>query len=431
MAIVAPLRAPIRALPPELLRVIFEMTLPESDRSLKSSTPPLLLCQVCKIWRDVAITSPTLWNSVSVDASSVRTIANCVHLLEMAVERAGDTPIGLDLHEYMNYSKQGAPPLLLTTLAPSFSRYQNLSLSVQSPHWYHDLALMSPALSSLPKLKNLTLLVNHHNIEFNRGLNISPLHLFKAAPLLTSVCLDLKHPGGNLFIHLPYSQLLDLDYRLTLRVPNSTSYAIRCWQAAIACATNLISAKLTFLSQRNVFRQQPTLKPAENPKPRTSDVQELAITYGVLGDVGSIFYGLELPKLSTLSFRAVRACLVIVDRDAKPSMLYYFDVKPLRPTLFHKLESLTLLFVLIYDNQLLSLLEAIPNIRHFCLLSVAECSICRLPQSFGPKKSALTRFLTVPVVEEEAVERADYLLPKLETLELFYPATTIPCTSSS
>ncbi|KAJ3516110.1 hypothetical protein NLJ89_g1330 [Agrocybe chaxingu] len=353
---------PIRALPPELLRIIFEMTVSQGDRVLRSHTAPLLLCRVCQLWRDIAIMTPTLWSSVAVDGRFVRSVDNCMNILDLAAERAGDAPLGLDLREHVYQDSNISPPELLFLLAPSFSRYQDLRLSVQTARWYNDLLHFSPSKVGFQKLERLTLVVNHHELEQHRGqLTVPPLHLFKAAPLLTRVCLDLKHPGGSLKIHLPYSQLLDLDYRLTLRVPNSTSYAVKCWQATIACGTSLVSASLTLLSS-TTFGDHPTLKPPENAKSRSSDIAKFTLTNGVAGNAG-----------------------------------------------------------LIFRNLLFSLLRCIPNIRHFGLLPLARCSACRPPRTFAPQDSALVHYLTVPALNEEASEKADYLLPKLEELEIFYP----------
>ncbi|KAF7965925.1 hypothetical protein HWV62_14440 [Athelia sp. TMB] len=62
------LLSPARRVAPELLAHIFELCLP-SDRSesaYRSYEAPLLVCQICSGWRQVALSTPQLWNHINV-----------------------------------------------------------------------------------------------------------------------------------------------------------------------------------------------------------------------------------------------------------------------------------------------------------------------------------------------------------------------------
>ncbi|KAJ6531126.1 hypothetical protein B0H19DRAFT_967132, partial [Mycena capillaripes] len=53
---------PVLRLPPELTSEIFLFCLPDSEFNVpNSTTAPLLLCQIFRRWRDIALATPGLW----------------------------------------------------------------------------------------------------------------------------------------------------------------------------------------------------------------------------------------------------------------------------------------------------------------------------------------------------------------------------------
>lgn len=61
------LLSPMRNLPPEVLQLIFIMTLPSNRNAvMHSSEAPVLLGRVCSGWRRIALATPELWCSVHV-----------------------------------------------------------------------------------------------------------------------------------------------------------------------------------------------------------------------------------------------------------------------------------------------------------------------------------------------------------------------------
>ncbi|KAJ7868299.1 hypothetical protein B0H13DRAFT_1511581, partial [Mycena leptocephala] len=57
-------------LPPEILALIFIQCLP--DHVFPSlSTAPLLLCGICHRWREVVLSTPNLWSSISLYFAAV------------------------------------------------------------------------------------------------------------------------------------------------------------------------------------------------------------------------------------------------------------------------------------------------------------------------------------------------------------------------
>ncbi|KAH6911006.1 hypothetical protein BKA70DRAFT_1560202 [Coprinopsis sp. MPI-PUGE-AT-0042] len=58
--------SPIRHMPPDILRNIFSHCVPYDtpDKVMQASEAPLLLVQICRHWRDLALKTPTLWSTI-------------------------------------------------------------------------------------------------------------------------------------------------------------------------------------------------------------------------------------------------------------------------------------------------------------------------------------------------------------------------------
>jgi len=90
---------PIDKLPPELLGEIFMRCLPQrcwKPHSPKVHEAPMLLCQICSYWRELALSLPMLWSSFSANLGH-RIRAGHVSLIQSWIERSCDQPLFLDL----------------------------------------------------------------------------------------------------------------------------------------------------------------------------------------------------------------------------------------------------------------------------------------------------------------------------------------------
>ncbi|KAJ6589949.1 hypothetical protein DFH09DRAFT_1140504 [Mycena vulgaris] len=63
---------PSFSLPPEITQQIFGACLPDagSRPTKRSQQAPLLLTQICKEWRAIALDTPQLWQSITVNDST-------------------------------------------------------------------------------------------------------------------------------------------------------------------------------------------------------------------------------------------------------------------------------------------------------------------------------------------------------------------------
>ncbi|KAF9014180.1 hypothetical protein BDQ17DRAFT_1342228 [Cyathus striatus] len=91
--------SPIRRILPELLAEIFRHCLP-SDGIPSLDTAPLLLCQVCQLWKDVCIRDPRLWTRfvIKMSPDDVKdTAGDFLRDAEQWFERARDLSLSLHL----------------------------------------------------------------------------------------------------------------------------------------------------------------------------------------------------------------------------------------------------------------------------------------------------------------------------------------------
>ncbi|KAJ6559988.1 hypothetical protein B0H19DRAFT_890834, partial [Mycena capillaripes] len=56
------LLSPVRRLPEDIVRAIFMASLPSTrNPAISGQETPLLLCQICRSWRNTALATPRLW----------------------------------------------------------------------------------------------------------------------------------------------------------------------------------------------------------------------------------------------------------------------------------------------------------------------------------------------------------------------------------
>ena len=107
------LLAPIRRLPSEILIEIFQLCRPSSSEPDFSRSPDLTYCamahlaqdsmlqvsQVCILWHALVMGTPSLWNTISLHASTLqgtpRQCESTLELLRLAFQRSGPSPLNV------------------------------------------------------------------------------------------------------------------------------------------------------------------------------------------------------------------------------------------------------------------------------------------------------------------------------------------------
>ncbi|KAF8586549.1 hypothetical protein K439DRAFT_945060 [Ramaria rubella] len=87
----------IHRLAPELLGDIFFYCLPSPSRTICFTDAPLLLLEVCRLWRHIASGTPHLWTDVNMEPSSG---LNFYTLLLMWLKNSGSLPLKIHLPHY-------------------------------------------------------------------------------------------------------------------------------------------------------------------------------------------------------------------------------------------------------------------------------------------------------------------------------------------
>lgn len=132
----------VSKLPSELWAKVFLNCLPEPppidvpypwyNRNKYSSplTAPLLLCQICRIWREIAVTLPQLWQRLAVYVS-MATACPAPGLAELWLARSGSLPLTLSIHQQNEAHLNGlAAARILTVFLQHTSRWKDIDLSL-------------------------------------------------------------------------------------------------------------------------------------------------------------------------------------------------------------------------------------------------------------------------------------------------------------
>ncbi|KAJ7140702.1 hypothetical protein C8R44DRAFT_604206, partial [Mycena epipterygia] len=89
--------SPARRLPSDIVRGIFTASMPTGNSIMAGEESPLLLCQICSAWRELALSAPRLWSSLHIvipDRSRVDDLADTVTAW---LSRSGILPLSLSV----------------------------------------------------------------------------------------------------------------------------------------------------------------------------------------------------------------------------------------------------------------------------------------------------------------------------------------------
>ncbi|KAJ7123686.1 hypothetical protein C8R44DRAFT_784202 [Mycena epipterygia] len=196
---------PVLTLPFEITSQIFLDCLPEdSDDAVRpypsQDEAPLVFTRVCRDWREIAISTSTLWNRVHIDLDSDdgrgHLDAKWVALLDIWLHRSQPQPLSVTI---CNRSYTDPHETLVDVLDRHSQRWRDVTLKLPFNHFSR---LDAP--TSLPVLERLTLSA-HGSPDM-----INPISAFRHAPMLRHLCLEAgMHPSD---VILPWEQLTTLEF---------------------------------------------------------------------------------------------------------------------------------------------------------------------------------------------------------------------------
>ncbi|KAH9478362.1 hypothetical protein JR316_0008816 [Psilocybe cubensis] len=216
--------APIRRVPPDILRTVFEHCLvTHRNPTMAATEAPMLLTRVCSSWRTIALASPRLWAQIHipfrkegredqfrrlkhVPMAPLQKVRSILHDRCRAVNewlsRSGNLPLSISVNEEQGYlspsniearSMLDASGILLLSILKEFSpRWMELEMTV-SYIMYNSLERMLSG-HTLPSLLRLRALIYHTVNSWNPStveVKPSPIILLRA-PNLKYV--SINHP---------------------------------------------------------------------------------------------------------------------------------------------------------------------------------------------------------------------------------------------
>ncbi|KAF7375563.1 F-box domain-containing protein [Mycena sanguinolenta] len=197
---------PVLSLPPEITAEIFLRCIPpQSNLSESPSEAPLLLAQICRQWRQIALDTPHLWQSLL-----FRDGEASIELLRLWLSRSGSLPLTLDL-------KCWDPPRVGTLM----------ELSLLHSHRWRDVKFGLPHTSfseldlrqvSLPLLDSISLRAVQwsseddsvvHTVTITHAPSLRHAHLFDL-PSLKMVIPWAPLTTLTLLHNLPFTECISL-----------------------------------------------------------------------------------------------------------------------------------------------------------------------------------------------------------------------------
>ncbi|KAF7332506.1 F-box domain-containing protein [Mycena kentingensis (nom. inval.)] len=218
----------VLSLPPEVTAQIFLLCLPKALSPIESMlsynperpTAPLLFMQICTTWRNIALDTPKLWQSVAICINPEK---DAKELLETWVARATPYPVNLVLWAM---SHSGDPPdcdAFLESLQQHSSRIGGLTLEFGPP----EVALFNATTFDWSALRTIDLAIEHH------GRQDSTFVCLRDTPSLRSFMLHTSSPS---LFDIGWSALTELKTDLSIE---------NCLEA-LRLATTLTHAELEF-----------------------------------------------------------------------------------------------------------------------------------------------------------------------------------------
>ncbi|KAJ7644504.1 hypothetical protein FB45DRAFT_1021268 [Roridomyces roridus] len=208
---------PVLTLPNEITSQIFMQWIYTDDKS-----NPMLLTWVCKLWREVAISTPQLW-------VHLKNLPRDHDIIEKWLSRAGSLPLNLDLDlRHIDYPDSH----LYETLLRHSSQLETLTLALDS-----DSEAVTLPPGPFPHLTKLSISgIDPMDQGIHRPIVVQTTSL--AAPQLRELILEYRAelPGNALQVYLPCMQLTSLELKANaaeclkflVHTPNLERFTVHC-----------------------------------------------------------------------------------------------------------------------------------------------------------------------------------------------------------
>ncbi|KAJ6546178.1 hypothetical protein DFH09DRAFT_1171381 [Mycena vulgaris] len=232
---------PVLTLPNEITSEIFFQSIGSLGIAPGAPTSPLFLGHICQSWREIALTTPSLWTEMTLIVGAVAARENQLRLLETWLTRSRDLPAGHDsVHEFIDaISPHRRRCHTLSLILPlrdifrfdgEFTSLQALAIGVSDlpdetqtdPSWPMEIFHRAPKLRALviaggfnPNVVLLPwaqiMMLANLAVPFPRDL----AEVLRSATNLSSLRVDIIAPDGNETIanipEIPLTNLRSLE----------------------------------------------------------------------------------------------------------------------------------------------------------------------------------------------------------------------------
>ncbi|KAJ7696701.1 hypothetical protein B0H17DRAFT_1052770 [Mycena rosella] len=365
------LLSPVRRLPSEILAGIFAQCqipseLPDSEaRSLAdlAQAPLLVLSQVSSRWHEIALCTPTLWDTIKLYSFDLWSTDNMIEqsmtLLRVALDRGANSPLNLEICTLGSmYSLDYTLPLQL--LAQHCERWKTVSLLCT----YSALRHLSGIRGKLPLLETLQIMYDTSD----------PLDLFDDAPTLRTFLVAGPAPLTVVNTHLAQLHMIGCLGHEPPQLPLTVSFMSR-----MPHGTHF---RLEFFLRNSTDEEVLDM----HIPPTASNIARLSMEvrdyfdsrYGVQ-TLDSIFTALTLPHLLELSFRSEQYPYSLM-HWSHPAFLGLST----RSAFHTHLQSLHLSHVVITESELVESLATLPLLQR---LSISDHQIIRVRRDEGTSQT--------------------------------------------
>ncbi|KAJ6598529.1 hypothetical protein B0H10DRAFT_734392 [Mycena sp. CBHHK59/15] len=136
--------SPVRRLPDDVVQEIFEASLPSKYAVMDGAESPLLLCQVCRPWRRLALLTPRLWASLHVAAPPPSDVQKMNDAVNAWISRSGSVPLSLSFVASQEDTLDYDVLSMIKTFVGVANRWENIRLLIRGVHNIAPLAVLSP-----------------------------------------------------------------------------------------------------------------------------------------------------------------------------------------------------------------------------------------------------------------------------------------------
>ncbi|KIM46633.1 hypothetical protein M413DRAFT_23020 [Hebeloma cylindrosporum] len=413
-------RAPIRRVPPEVLSMIFSMY---RGPNLCDNRSGRLLSQVSRMFREVALSTPSLWDSHRLDLGDLhnRSPSNSASFLRLIKDRASGRRLSLDIVErarsYPEYSDHSRVRALLRSSSFALPMLTTLRLDV-------TFLTLASAFSSFGKetgptfdsLELLTLRIRKPTRD------ATTLTMFSNCPKLRAASLYLEQfDRFDAAIHLPSMPLRVFDYQATYDGDEMYGDYMVPWRESIQGCSALEQLNLSFVYHPDFdeYLADPPFLDDESSESQIAlpQLQTIKVVNELSGRVRSIFSKLKVTEnLKTLRFEAKSQPCIIASDDENLFPKMFCALSDLSVILY-SLTSLSLIHVVISDDDLPRLFDMTPNLTHLEILNIAEWhEIDRRAAYRRPDNERL-----VEILRDSDLSLPGAILPRLVSLVLYVP----------